>query len=559
MGDLMSELIPKIPARPLRLLDLPKEIRFLILRHLLLLPYDQTRVHRHIVDSSSLSALRQQLINPTTFHTRILRVCRALYEEASRTLAENHLVRLILPAPIDFPTIERCNVALWHIPSHGMTSVRPIMALDVNRGHSQTAQEHKPAYFFEMRDLHFVIRYILCTCRSWPHDFVDIVIHRIHVAGLCNASNAAERLFLRPLYPFLNGILGAIKCSDSMYAFPLRASPFKLMAFGPSSRRTSADSVMVDIAEAIRTHGLQRSTSSHFWDIKPALRIWDERQDCFRIFATQGRWDYNDYEADQSSVWEVTALRTLDEIQSQRERSEHPLLDPGPTLVKPNKAELLRVYREVKFFVGVGYLNLSYVPPTMLQKLHKQDVLSLSQPGSDSGSPTSFATQANAHFVRVPVLPDSTLSTADATDDAKAFDVCIMLALAETELIISGKGIHYVWRYLFVVFALLAPDYPASKLARRAMKLRMQLARKLWSTFHHRMKRAGVEDDGQLRGMWFRSNISNGMVKELMDKQLGQEAVAKYGEAVFAHTVRWVKGIQAGSRERILRRSSGCC
>ena len=154
-----------------------------------------------------------------------------------------------------------------------MKSVRPIMTLDVNRGDRHTAPEEKLAYFFEMRDLHFVIRYILCTRRSWPHDFVNLVIHRIHVAGLCNASNAAERLFLRPLWPFLNGALGAIKCSGSMYAFPLRARPFQEHAFGPSSRRTSADSVMVDIAEAIRIHGLQRNSSTLFWDIKPALRI----------------------------------------------------------------------------------------------------------------------------------------------------------------------------------------------------------------------------------------------------------------------------------------------
>ena len=108
----MSRLIPKIPARPLRLLDLPKEIRLLILRYLLLLPVDPTRVHRHIVVSPALSALRQQLINLTTFDTTILLVCRNLYEEGSVTLAENHIVRLILPGAPDLPTIERCNVAL---------------------------------------------------------------------------------------------------------------------------------------------------------------------------------------------------------------------------------------------------------------------------------------------------------------------------------------------------------------------------------------------------------------------------------------------------------------
>ena len=50
-------------------------------------------------------------------------------------------------------------------------------------------------------------------------------------------------------------------------------------------------------------------------------------------------------------------------------------------MIDPNKPELRRAYRELKFFVGLGYLNLSYVPQTALvQKQHCQDVLFPSQP-----------------------------------------------------------------------------------------------------------------------------------------------------------------------------------
>ena len=237
-------------------------------------------------------------------------------------------------------------------------------------------------------------------------------------------------------------------------------------------------------------------------------------------------------------------------------RSGNPLLGAGPGVADPNKPELDRVDREVKFFVGVGYLNLSYVRPTMLQKLYTKDVLSLSHPGSDSRSPPSFAIEAKYHLCRVSAPRVLALN---ATDEAKAFDVCMILALAEVRLVISLKGIRHAWRLLFEVLTRLTPNYPASKLARRAVRLRMQSARKLWATYHHFLKMARVEDDGHSRGRWFRSNISRGMVKELMDKQLRQEAVAKYGDAVFAHPIEWARDIQGLPSEwRLSQRSRRC-
>ena len=52
-------------------------------------------------------------------------------------------------------------------------------------------------YFFEYRDLHFLVRYLMELANPEKRSIVlDVRIHRTHVAGLCSPGTAASKLFM---------------------------------------------------------------------------------------------------------------------------------------------------------------------------------------------------------------------------------------------------------------------------------------------------------------------------------------------------------------------------
>ena len=554
-----------------RLLELPREIRLLIFRNLLVLPFRQTRLSQVLEENlTTISSIRRQVEPSLELHTQLLQTCRTFNEEGQIVLAKNHLVKVTLPSAPLLQNLTNFNMSLWEMPSNGQTSAQPIMTIDVYRNSGSAKKNQRRGCLFEMRDIHFIIRYLLRACRhhdSLLRGFISVTINRIHVDGLCNASNAAERLFLRPLYPYLNDVLGIVSCSLSKFSFHTKDHLDSIDAIAGLTTRGPGDSVMLKILNATAIYRLDPPPRLYRWDIKPALRIWKELAVRFMAFAIRGAWNQTHADTADSHIWEVTALRTLEDVDDQLRYQVPAVLGLN---FGPNYIELYMTLRQLRFYIGVSYLNLSYLLPSSSfeRDLSRQCIIASNDPTRTTVqcTPTALAKEAVAHLSKVQsILPLIALPSV-STDTACPFlaeEVCWLFATAEAHLSASITGIGKAWMYLHRIVGHLTPNYQLPKLSRRWVRVHMQVARSLWKMFCENADDKQLREDGELRGFWWRAMVGRKIVEPSMKEKFRVERSGAFGKAAFAFTSEWYDGFVADGEALTelmeVQETRGCC
>ena len=310
----------------------------MILRHLLLLPLEQSRVTRkvdvsHPKDSADswesgsvnayriLRVMRYQVDGPEShIWPEVLRVCHTLEEEGRQVLNENQLVKLITPAAISLKSHATYNLSLWRIESVTARTLITLMIMDVN--HPGGSGKH--VYLFELRNIHFVVRYLLMLCRKSsgiPGASIDIEIVRVSSSHARDVSAAAQKLLLGPVFSHLSREMNAIFYEEfSANLRDLRFDAWKAQhnhtpvpPFKSYTRPASpTHPIPLAVLDALADYSKDPPLYMHMWDGRPAIQIWHNRVLSLESFAKTGHWEGHDF-----SSWEVTARNTIEMITDQ--------------------------------------------------------------------------------------------------------------------------------------------------------------------------------------------------------------------------------------------------
>ena len=203
----------------------------------------------------------------------MLRACRSFGRVGTSVLAENRFVELVLPRALSAYEALQFGLSVWKVPNPKETfSARPMLRMNVTG--AARLVTNRLHYLSEFRDMHFLIRYLLSRCRTRElrsSPFVNIEILRTTMAGLCEVNNAADSLFLGPIYPFLNGEIG--KIAVSILAARGKLAPKEgyidlRLPLSPESRLLD-DRFLTPILEILPPTG-----SLHRWQSGLAEDIW---------------------------------------------------------------------------------------------------------------------------------------------------------------------------------------------------------------------------------------------------------------------------------------------
>ena len=143
------------------LMSLPSEVRLEMLRSVLVLPYQQSRVFedisrpRSIQEYSDEYFMNNSLVEYTTFQQirqrlqpgdcsifpQILRTCRTISNEGQEILSENHLVKLITSEPISIRLAVNFNLSLWEVPATSVSQLIPLMTMNCKTSTSDSGRK----------------------------------------------------------------------------------------------------------------------------------------------------------------------------------------------------------------------------------------------------------------------------------------------------------------------------------------------------------------------------------------------------------------------------------
>ena len=348
----------QLPEEPLQLLDLPREILLEIFRHLLL-PFDSTRIGQHLPlnpagvpyyaqdyetklreanpELKSITKVRNRIHvanDCLKLQTQVLLVCRTFGHLGNVVLAENEMAELVLPWPVSIEEAAKWNLSLWEIPNNNVNpSVRPIIRMSlagsVKRG------SKRACYLFEWRDMRFIVSYLLGLCRYYKRyyfPFVNIKIFRTEVPGLIDVGRAADHLFLSPIYPFLNGLLGKVTHPKIVNRSQSRRHRYyryvreNVDLRGPltfdtllPAQQPLKDPLLCAISEAIEGSAGEAPKLPYHWHSQTAEQLWSDRMSRLTNLAYHGCWDSSPSPIFKSHPnWENLALARFDEVDDQR-------------------------------------------------------------------------------------------------------------------------------------------------------------------------------------------------------------------------------------------------
>lgn len=451
----------------------------------------------------------------------------------------NYLVKVTLPDAPDIAEAMACHLALWEVPSDSSISADPVMTLGLHCPGYEDGNSERKEYLLEMRDVASVVSYLVrrSRYRGTISGFVNVEIHRTHVVGLYDSSCAAESLFLRPLYPYLNGVLATVSCTGSDFVLHVRHHQDSTSDEAQFAIGNPADTIMLKILEA--TAGYRSAPPRAFfrWDIEPALWIWNEELAPLVKFTIDHRWEPNTHGGKESPVWQVSARRTLNAIQHQ--------MIQQPSFPRPGFPDtayswmLMVMERKAIFSLGIGYLNLSYLPssPSFERDLLLHNITIPSQHASAGQDFTPFC-MAKMAARRLSKLRNRMKTIVirrlgpQAMQECLPTEICCDLVRAEVAVRTSDKGMGQAWKYLFGIFGYLSPDPGQSKQASRWVRERMPQARAAFQYFIDSVDQRDTRQ-GRWRGVWWRGVICKRTVKALVEEKYGQNAAGAFGEAMF--------------------------
>lgn len=238
-------------------------------------------------------SVRHQRETLPNIYPAILRVCRKLHREGIDMVAENQIIAVNIGREISADDIAAFNLHCREHEHACKASASPVLTFFLHDDRPKSRRRH---YIFELRDVFYLIRYLLYYARS---DLIiggmDVRIHRTEIRGLCETETAGRQLFWDLIYPHLDGEILPEGSGMGLY-LPVRLSPIWRIKY---PRCLSAgDRVTRDIVEQIST--LDSRPNLQRWDGRPALALWGQRLGQLYDFASTGIWS-------QGEGWEPFA------------------------------------------------------------------------------------------------------------------------------------------------------------------------------------------------------------------------------------------------------------
>ena len=432
------------------------------------------------------------------------------------------------------------------------------------------ATKQRSEYLCEIQYMQLLVHHLMKSSRNnySVSGFVNISIHRVHVAGLCNSSTAAERLFLRPLFPYLNGVLGTVSCFGSDFLFHVRNHHDSTSNLAYFTTRNTADTVMLNILQATASYRSHPPRSIIRWDVEPALLIWQEMLTPMIRFTIDRIWSPKKHDATKSQIWQVLSRQLWSEITQQLIYTNP--LRPG-FHDSSDRLKLLYMRRQVCFFSGLGYLNLSYLPSSQSfgQDLALQDILAQShdEQTGKRHTPNDLADRAAARLLSIPDMMELIVTGdlgSEAVKECIPTQICYYLAQGEVCLRRSNN-FDRTQNYLNSIFRYLSPDASQSKIWVRERMLEVKARVEVFyeEVADERLKSDERLKRGRRKGVWWRRVICKGTVEDLLEKKFGKGSAGTFGEAIFDDARKWTDHSSIDRKLQLfveeIRVESKCC
>ena len=346
-------------------------------------------------------------------------------------------------------------------------------------------------YLFDMRDLDPVVRFLLYYGRHFTSGMgIDVYLNELHVPGFCNVGNAADRLFLSPLWPWLNGELRLIYCGKAIIDMRWQNYGCNIAECNETAERAR---VLQNIFLAISgTKGSSKLQSGR-WDPQAAERVWDGRLQLLEAFIISGEWT-----ADQP--WEVLCHENFHNLRDQLDFHGRQHNSAGDS---EKAATIMAHLLLFAFAVAAIHLNLAHTED-------REDCLNLSD--------HALTERARKNLSLVwDWLDDSPSASAEK----------IYVSIAITEMWARKNLVRVAWYQIYRIFLLVEPAYSLAGW----LKAQMRIARADKKRYFLELG-GHVEDNEQAgRVMW----IKNGSVRALFFRQLCKTriiplVIAKHGD-----------------------------
>lgn len=539
----------------LHLLALPDEILVQILRPLLVLPFDHSRARRKMpVDDTATESItrvrrRIQLDNGyTQLQTQLLLVCRALGQLGTVLVSENRMVKLVTAWSIDPGHASTHDVSLWQTPCL-QTSVLLILSLSLKVRNIRVRR--RLYYLCELRDLHFLCRYLLWICHNQGSQFpilLDVDVTRPEIAGVCDISNCAERLFMHPIYTVLNGELGKVTCGNAPSSLLIdlynRESIQAIKQLDPTDL-LPRDRVLVHISQAVHDAdeaSIRPDVQPFLWSMRSAERLWSDNIRRFIYFAHLGHWESLAYSSSKTHIhWEALCLRTLDDIRDQLNHANSPTV-AFLGYYRP----LLDLHCKVQFLLGLGYLNISHLHPEQIDTLMERRILSPTQQHKWSFNNSTRGLAKEAYSVRLSLTLPRKFEYSTIPSNSIAAHVYIHCAVAEALMRMFSNAYPAAFYRVYQALRILRPG--TSHLDREWVRENMMEAQRKF--YRKALKRLYIPEghhwdkNGSLWARWFRKAVTQGIMMKAVEEQLGKGQGGMFEEALEVDNKDWVAKFQ---------------
>ena len=508
------------PNPTLSLLGLPAEIRREIQRYVLHL---QCGPHRTTVnldphfstcrDCPALARRRDELRGAGGVQNQVLLVCRQLYMDGLTILAENHFVAVHRPRGHGDELHSELGLSSWKIATGVTPNVRPVMTFSISN--RRPYQTNKPAetnelLFFDLRDLHLVVRYLLHYCRRFQNLVerrMEVSIDTLHVPGLCTRNDVAQKLFLDTVWPWLNAEIEFISLNraESLINFD-RKSLEPLEVWRMNGRSPETTRIFKSILDTIKLNsGPTPGTNTSRWNLQPAREKWCAQIQQIFILCRTGLWPLN-------TPWEVFAHETLHSLDDQAQYESLPQnwLE-REDYVRVIVPDLARVH----FLIATICLNVAYLTP---------------QDNYLSKSSDQLNRQALGHFRGIEDLPID-------HEGIPLGACCTYTRLASAEAYARLNMVKKAWFIIYQVLRTVKPNSGGPSWVQDQMHEARTL-RQHYITSEGENRPTRWIQDPNFRARFFRQ-YTKGEVVPLIKQKYGADALAFFREAVPEDVDKW--------------------